>query len=39
MTSSAIARRLTQPPFEAASFTATEFSSAADKAAFANDLV
>jgi hypothetical protein len=39
MTSSAIARRLTQPPFEADSFTATEFSSATDKAAFANDLV
>ena len=39
MTSSAIARRLTQPPFEAAAFIATEFSSAADKAAFANDLM
>jgi hypothetical protein len=39
MTSSAIARRLTQPPFEAGAFTATAFSSAADKAVFANALV
>lgn len=34
-----IARRLTQPPFTAGQFTPTQFTSAADKAAFANKLV